>query len=444
MTNQTGEQLPTIDERKPLSQQQQQHINIHGAHSGPPPPPEKPACPDLINGPRDDYLQIGVPLYEASIKCDWKAAKAIFDRYNEMNLERYSITENGETALHVAASAKNPKDVEKFVKNLVGMMQDEDLELQNENHNTALYLAAVAGNIEAVKIMFERNKALLSIAGANGAMMPLYAAVLFRNEDVVKYMYNNSNNLGDKGWTPQNRGWLLEKCVEMDMFDVALRIVNSYPELRTGSVLGLLARKPEAFPETKFKIIPATINWCKHLYSKILTSHDQPSQNKDVGSRTRPIETSEPFPETKSNFIKRTIKSVSLCIGLKGGYLEKEDYALELLRIIWGDIAKKSKKDIDDALRGPPDKIQANKPQTKLQSLISEHIVNMHIDIHNIIKKMPASDKDHQVLQLQKCVSEHISKMHVETNGIITTPATKQTYSSRILFLAAEAHPSIS
>ncbi|KAM0064909.1 putative ankyrin repeat-containing domain-containing protein [Helianthus debilis subsp. tardiflorus] len=135
-----------------------------------------------------------------------------------MNLERYSITENGETALHVAASAKNPKDVEKFVKNLVGMMQDEDLELQNENHNTALYLAAVAGNIEAVKIMFERNKALLSIAGANGAMMPLYAAVLFRNEDVVKYMYNNSNNLGDKGWTPQKRGWLLEKCVEMDMF----------------------------------------------------------------------------------------------------------------------------------------------------------------------------------------------------------------------------------
>ncbi|MFS7987827.1 putative ankyrin repeat-containing domain superfamily [Helianthus anomalus] len=130
--------------------------------------------------------------------------------------------------------------------------------------------------------------------------------------------------------------------------------------------------------------------------------------------------------------------SLSLCIGLKGGYHEKEDYALELLRIIWGDIAKKSKKDIDDALRGPPDKNQANKPQTKLQSLISERIVSMHIDIHNIIKQMPATDKDHQVLQLQKRVSEHIAKMHVETNGMITAPAKKQTYSSRILFLAAE------
>ncbi|MFS7987830.1 hypothetical protein Hanom_Chr11g01027461 [Helianthus anomalus] len=90
---------------------------------------------------------------------------------------------------------------------------------------------------------------------------------------------------------------------------VALRIVNTYPALRTGSVLGLLARKPEAFPETKFKIIPATFNWCKHLYSKILISYDQSSQNKDDGSRTGPIETSEPFPETKPNFIKRTIKS---------------------------------------------------------------------------------------------------------------------------------------
>ncbi|KAI7736095.1 hypothetical protein M8C21_018021 [Ambrosia artemisiifolia] len=215
MMNQAGAQLPIIDEHKPLSQRQQQQVNIPSvSHANPHPPPKLPRS-DLINGSREDYLKIGVPLYEASIKCDWKAAKAIFDTNSE--LVRCSITENGETSLHVAASAKDPKDVEKFVKNLVDMMAKEDMELQNKNHNTAMYLAAVAGNIKAVKIMVEKNKSLLIIAGGNGIMMPLYAAALFGNEDVVKYLYNKSKCLGDDGWTSQNRGWLLDKCVENDI-----------------------------------------------------------------------------------------------------------------------------------------------------------------------------------------------------------------------------------
>ncbi|KAI3798807.1 hypothetical protein L1987_34086 [Smallanthus sonchifolius] len=163
--NQAGVQLATIDEKKPLTQQP---INTPVASR--PPPPKLPRS-DLINGPRENYLKIGVPLYEASIKCDWKAAKAIFDEYTEMKLETCSITENGETALHVAASAKGPKHVEEFVKNLVDKMHKDDLELQNNNHNTALYLAAAAGNIKAIKIMVGKNKALLTIAGSNGSMM---------------------------------------------------------------------------------------------------------------------------------------------------------------------------------------------------------------------------------------------------------------------------------
>ncbi|KAJ0729656.1 putative ankyrin repeat-containing domain-containing protein [Helianthus annuus] len=97
-------------------------------------------------------------------------------------------------------------------------MQTADLELQNKSYNTTLYLAAAAGNIKAVKIMVEKNKALLTIAGGNRKMMPLYVATLYGNEDVVKYMYNHSNNLRDGGWMPLNRGWLLLKCVENDMF----------------------------------------------------------------------------------------------------------------------------------------------------------------------------------------------------------------------------------
>ncbi|KAL8191742.1 hypothetical protein R6Q57_028473 [Mikania cordata] len=61
------------------------------------------------------------------------------------------------------------------------------------------------------------------IPGA-GKMLPLYAAALFGNYDVVKYLYQESNELCDDCWNPTNRAWLLEKCVEGDMFGKHSRI----------------------------------------------------------------------------------------------------------------------------------------------------------------------------------------------------------------------------
>nr|GEZ62630.1 ankyrin repeat-containing domain, PGG domain protein [Tanacetum cinerariifolium] len=139
--------------------------------------------------PKIEYLKKGVPLYEASIKCDWKAAEKILDANPEF--VRYSITENDETALHIAASAIGPKKVDEFVRNLVGKMKKEDLELVNKNNNTALYLAAAAVNVKTVKIMVHENEALLRISGAEETM-PLYAAALYGNDKVVKYLYEKS------------------------------------------------------------------------------------------------------------------------------------------------------------------------------------------------------------------------------------------------------------
>ncbi|PWA33891.1 ankyrin repeat-containing domain, PGG domain protein [Artemisia annua] len=212
-----------------------------------------------FEGAKTEYLKIGVPLYEASIKCDWEDAYAILIKNPE--LVKYSITENGETALHIAASAKGPKHVKQFVKNLVDLMSKEDLEIVNKNHNTALYLAAAAGNVETVKIMVEKNKTLVTIPGGGG-MVPLYAAALFGNEKVVQYLYGQSQGLRDDFWTNTSRGWLLEKCVESDMFDIALDIVKKFPQIgRVSNVLGVLARKPEAFREKESSnIIERTIN----------------------------------------------------------------------------------------------------------------------------------------------------------------------------------------
>ncbi|GJT54604.1 zf-CCHC domain-containing protein [Tanacetum coccineum] len=200
------EQLPTIIEQSPEDGQQSL------ARSG----PNLPYLDLLHKGNRDEYKEFGIPLYEASITADWKAAKKIL--HKKPDLIRSSITENGETALHVATSAKRTKQVAEFILNLVAMMEMADLELQNKSGNTALCLAAIAGNLETVDIMVNKNKTLLRIPGSEG-MMPLYMASSFGHYDVVKYLFEKSNGLrDDDGWDAKNRAWLFQKCVEGDMF----------------------------------------------------------------------------------------------------------------------------------------------------------------------------------------------------------------------------------
>ncbi|PWA49842.1 ankyrin repeat-containing domain, PGG domain protein [Artemisia annua] len=324
-------------------------------------------CEDLIKGPREDYFKIGVPLYEASLKCDWKAAKDILDENKYMTLLRYRITENGETALHIAASAKGPKKVDEFVKNLLENMEPEDLALTNKNRNTALYLAAAAGNIKTVKIMLAKNETLHTIPGAGGTMMPLYAAALFGHKDVVKFLYGLSKDLSHDCWHSMDRKSLLEKCVETDMFDVAQQIVKRYPELgRNSTLLGILARKPYAF-------------------SKALA---------------------------RSGIVKRTNSAVSAFVGLKARTPEKESGALPLLRILWDDIVKLPKHEIDRILRGPPDTIKSDVgwvlKAIKLQEVLSEQLEELEITYPN----------EHHVLQLEKLVSRYVLKMLVETRNI--------------------------
>ncbi|GKF25661.1 hypothetical protein Tco_0081555, partial [Tanacetum coccineum] len=69
---------------------------------------------------------------------------------------------------------------------------------------------------------------------------------------------------------------------------VALEIVKKYPKLGTsGNVLGILARKPEAFPDAEPSITGRTINPIKRLYSFMSITH-QPYRSKhpETGTET--------------------------------------------------------------------------------------------------------------------------------------------------------------
>lgn len=107
------------------------------------------------------------------------------------------------------------------------MMEKKDLELQNKNYNTALALAAAAGNVQTAMIMVKKNPAVTEIPG-NNRTMPLYMAALFAKPEMVRYLYGISKKMGGDFWDHDNRGWVLQKCVEADIFGkkfLQLRVV---------------------------------------------------------------------------------------------------------------------------------------------------------------------------------------------------------------------------
>ncbi|CAH1432912.1 unnamed protein product [Lactuca virosa] len=256
---------PTSNNVGSIYELQSQHqINIRGVSHNHPPPPLPLNLPrsDLLVGRREDYNDICVPTYKATITGNWKAAKIILDKRRE--LVRFSITESYDTVLHIAVMGKSYW----FVEYLVSLMEKEDLELQNQ-------------------------KGPCWIFPDSRGMMPLYMAALFGKHDMVRFLYHNSRNMSGDFWTHHNRGCVLVKCVEANLFDVALQIVTDRPELAiNGSVLGLLARKPYA------------------------------------------------FDATRSNTFKRIIYSFLEACHLKVGIPDMETYALQLLRVIWAAIVK--------------------------------------------------------------------------------------------------------
>ncbi|XP_024974738.1 ankyrin-2-like [Cynara cardunculus var. scolymus] len=145
------------------------------------------------------------------MKGNWKAAKDFFDKHEE--LVRFSINRNYETTLHITTYEGNTL----FVKNLVTLMENKDMELQNSSSNTALSLAVVARHMEMAEIMVTKNKTLLDIAGSEGKM-PLYMAALSGNHDIVKYVYENSERMTGGFWTHESRGCVLLSCVVEELF----------------------------------------------------------------------------------------------------------------------------------------------------------------------------------------------------------------------------------
>ncbi|PWA54591.1 Ankyrin repeat-containing protein [Artemisia annua] len=263
---------------------------------------------------KDDYLEFGVPLYEASLKGDWETANLIFDK--RPKLVSFGLSRQLGTALHVAATAEETELTIQFVRNLVNMMKPEELELLNQSSNTAFWIASATGNVEMAKIMMEKNCNLQNIRGADG-LLPLARSASGGGKKIVKYLYDKSQKMIGDHWTEKDRAYVIENCVERDLFDLALQIVNDFPELElpvaaTVSVFKALAGKPDAFATSE-----------KNIVMRIM----------------------DPVISPVLRFFPMEVQSAA-----------KEDTdALKLLKIIWEHVCKTMNlNEIKDKFKGPP------------------------------------------------------------------------------------------
>ncbi|PWA85373.1 ankyrin repeat-containing domain, PGG domain protein [Artemisia annua] len=149
---------------------------------------------------------------------------------------------------------------------------------------------------------------------------------------------------------------------------------------------------------------------------------------------------------------------------------ENESEALQLLRVIWGDIVAQPKnlrklifELLDKLEKETRETIQGPDQVSQLKNLVYEHVVKMHVETQALFKQdnKTGPEKGDQAMELQKHISEYV-KIYDETLNLISHEAgkedqaqkvqkliseriakmrattKKETYSHRVLFVAAE------
>ncbi|KAF5475326.1 hypothetical protein F2P56_007139 [Juglans regia] len=166
---------------------------------------------------------LSVPLLQAALKGDWKTANSFLKKHPEF--VRVPIDREYATALHNAAASKHTN----FVIKLLKLMNKEDLELKTTDGCTALFFAAQSGVVRIAMEMVKMNKDLLCIR-AKQDVTPLLAAAMRGRRNMVSYLYSVTP-FQEYLTSTVERLTLLLATVSTDMYDVALKILETDPDL---------------------------------------------------------------------------------------------------------------------------------------------------------------------------------------------------------------------
>ncbi|KAF3456057.1 hypothetical protein FNV43_RR00700 [Rhamnella rubrinervis] len=175
-------------------------------------------------------------LYRAALEGDWR-----FAANTQRNIINRAITNQGETALHIAAMAGH----EKVVQELLRRLNEEDLEHVNLKGSNALCYAAISGNLKVVKQMLEAGSKRLPNPGSG--VKPLMMAASLEHHEIVRYLFDKTYV---HDWTQDQQADLFTTCISIGVYDVALTMLDRNPKLATSqdkyaeTALLVLSRMP--------------------------------------------------------------------------------------------------------------------------------------------------------------------------------------------------------
>ncbi|KAJ0016830.1 hypothetical protein Pint_10999 [Pistacia integerrima] len=217
-----------------------------------------------------DYSRINEnikKLYRAALRNDLNTTITDVFKKDPKNIPLYlttKISDNHDIALYVATASESAV----FVRELVNKMEKKDLAIQNCDGCTAFFLAAASGRVEPVKLMFGKNTELPSIRG-HDEMLPIHIAAQGDYKEMVTYLYGVTK---DKLTEDDLIGLLHDLIARVDLFDVALNLLDEYPSLATKSLMGrtalhVLAGAPMMSRDSANQIQQGILKRCFNLFS---------------------------------------------------------------------------------------------------------------------------------------------------------------------------------
>ncbi|KAI3845826.1 hypothetical protein MKX03_020323 [Papaver bracteatum] len=172
---------------------------------------------------------------------------------------KQGVTHDSYTVLHVAIFRKREMVL---IEEIVKLMAPKLLEHKaGEYESTALHLAARHGNLEAVKLLVDRNPKLLCIHDKNGLTPIQVAVVNITNgqKEVIEYLYPVTKAVDPDMFTDGRGSFFLRCLIEANFYDMALCLIKQMPELvleishkygigrLSMSALEMMVRRPFAF-----------------------------------------------------------------------------------------------------------------------------------------------------------------------------------------------------
>lgn len=214
------------------------------------------------------YVIKYLPLHKAALSDDWHSAQLIIS--GDSSAATTKITYLGETLLHVAVGTNSAHNMVHNLINLIASADPLQLRTADKYGNTALHFAAKTGNTRAAKELVEKDPGISQTVDKNGVSPLLLAAVYARKETLVYLLGVTEDAPGEDGLSPYQGvagGELITHTIRAGFFDVALYLVDKYPNLasdrnRRGiTAIRRLATMPKDFSSGRHDWF-----WTKFIY----------------------------------------------------------------------------------------------------------------------------------------------------------------------------------